>query len=145
MRGWRSWWGWGRSKASPEHLNTGLWGEREAEKLLRRNGYRILGRRVRVGRRDEVDLIARDGQVLVFVEVKTRRNLDFGRPAEAVKRAKRIALSRAAIRYIKRLRKPPRYFRFDVVEVVGRKATGADDVRHIKDAFPLDGRYRSPC
>ena len=87
------------------NLAAGLWGEEQAAKFLEGRGYRILGRRVRVGRRDEIDLVARAGETLVFVEVKTRRGEDFGRPAEAVDRDKRRALSRAAIRYLRRLRR----------------------------------------
>jgi putative endonuclease len=124
------------------HLRTGQWGEQQARKALRKKGYRILGHRVRVGRRDELDLVARDGEVLVFVEVKTRASEDFGRPRSAVNRAKRAKLSRAATRYLKRLRERPPYFRFDVVEVVGRQDEGTPEVRHIENAFTLDPRYR---
>ena len=49
-----------------KHLDTGLWGERVAAKALRKKGYRILGCRVRVGTRDEIDVVARDGKTLVF-------------------------------------------------------------------------------
>ena len=140
------WWNriWGRAKGDdlPGHLRTGLWGEQEAETLLKGKGYRILGRRVRVGRRDEIDLIARDDSSLVFVEVKTRRNADFGRPGDAVAREKQRTLSRAALRYMNRLNPRPDYFRFDVVEVIGNEETGADEIRHVEGAFPMDSRYR---
>jgi len=126
------------------HLRTGRWGEREAERFLRGLRYRILGRRVKVGARDELDLVARDGDTLVFVEVKTRAREDFGRPITAVDRRKRRTLSRAAVRYLKSLKRPPRYFRFDVVEVVGARGQPAPRVRHIPDAFPLDPRYVVP-
>ncbi|MDP2991221.1 MAG: YraN family protein, partial [Kiritimatiellota bacterium] len=69
--------------ATAERPSTGPWGEAQAERTLRQKGYAILGRRVRVGRRDELDLVARDGEVLVFVEVKTRKAEMFGRPGEA--------------------------------------------------------------
>ncbi len=124
---------------------SGEWGERAAEQFLRRAGYRILGRRVRVGWRGELDLVARDGAVLVFVEVKTRRGERFGRPAAAVGGAKRRVLSRTAVRYLQRLREAPRVFRFDVVEVVGAPGDPAPPVvRHLPNAFPLDRRYRVP-
>jgi putative endonuclease len=125
--------------------DSGLWGERQAEALLRRKGFRVLGRRVRVGRRDEIDLLARDGDVLVFVEVKTRAREAYGRPASAVHAHKRRVLSRAAVRYIKTLGRRQVLFRFDVVEVVGAPG-GADPVlRHIANAFPLDARYTLPA
>lgn len=134
---WR-FWPWKR--AAPD---AGRWGEELAESLLRRKGYRILGRRVRVGRRDELDLVARHGAVLVFVEVKTRGGTDFGRPASAVGPRKRHALSRGALHYLRQLRERPDYFRFDVVEVIGRQGEGRPDLRHIENAFPLDRCYRA--
>lgn len=129
----------------PLHLRTGEWGERIAAKELKQKGFKILGKRVRIGTRDEIDLVARDGEALVFVEVKTRKSEKFGRPASSVDRAKRRTLSRAAVRYIKRLKDPRVCFRFDVVEVVGE----IDDpnppiIRHIENAFPLDRRYSLP-
>jgi len=133
--------------ASPddaERPSAGLWGESQAERALRQKGYSILGRRVRVGRRDELDLVARDGEVLVFVEVKTRKAETFGRPATAVNHAKRHYLSRAAVRYLKQLRQPPDAFRFDVVEVIGTADAPAPLIRHIENAFPLDRCYRVP-
>jgi putative endonuclease len=135
---------WGGAAEEPEHLRTGRWGEKQAEHYLRRRGFRILGRRVRVGRRDELDLVARDRDCLVFVEVKTRGDEAFGRPAAAVDRKKRHALSRAAIRYMLKLREKPCHFRFDVVEVVGSRDEGAPAVRHIRGAFSLNSRYRVP-
>jgi len=131
-----------RRRPTTRHLAAGLWGEQRAARLLRRTGYRIVGRRVRVGRRDEIDIIAARGPVLVFVEVKTRHNEDFGRPIAAVGHAKQRALSRAAIRYLGRLRHKPDYFRFDVIEVVGAADEPAPLVRHIENAFTLDPRYR---
>ena len=126
------------------HLKTGEWGEKEAERLLKQKKYRILGRRVRVGTRDEIDLVARVDDTLVFVEVKTRASESFGRPAAAVDANKRRLLSRAAVRYLKMLKHPPSFLRFDVVEVVGRMDEGAPRIHHIEDAFTLDSRYELP-
>jgi putative endonuclease len=124
-----------------DHLATGKWGEKVAERLLKKTGYRILGRRVRIGTRDEIDLVARDGQVLVFVEVKTRKAEDYGRPATAVDREKRHVTSRAAVRYLKRVGNPRVCFRFDVVEVVGTTDDANPVVRHIRNAFTMDRMY----
>ncbi len=131
-----------RRKRQPHHLRQGEWGERQAERILRRKGYRLIGRRVRVGRRDEIDLIARDGDVLVFVEVKTRADERFGSPAAAVDRRKRRLLSRAAIRYINHLKRPPDFVRFDIVEVIGCEGAARPVIRHIPGAFTLEGHYR---
>ncbi|MCX7590467.1 MAG: YraN family protein [Kiritimatiellae bacterium] len=126
------------------HLEVGEWGEKTAESFLIRKGYRVLGRRVRVGRREEVDLVVLDGHTVVFVEIKTRAGEAFGRPVAAVDRAKRRTLSRAAIRFLKRLRNPPVYFRFDVVEVIGTPEIARPVIRHIENAFPLDHAYTLP-
>lgn len=124
--------------------DTGEWGEAIAARELERRGWKILGRRVRVGPHDEIDLLARDGDVLVFVEVKTRSSEDFGRPFASVDRRKRHALSRAAIRYLKKVAREPVYFRFDVVEVIGRQGEGSPVTRLITNAFQLDRCYTLP-
>jgi putative endonuclease len=124
--------------------DTGEWGESQAARQLEDKGYKILGRRVRVGRRDEIDLVARHGAVLVFVEVKTRRSENFGRPSASVDRGKRHALSRAAVRYLQRLADPRIAFRFDVVEVIGECRGPNPVIRHIENAFNLERRYMLP-
>ena len=123
---------------------TGIWGEKEAERLLKSKGYKILGWRVRIGDRDELDLVARDGEVLVFVEVKTRSSQDFGRPASAVDKAKRHTMSRAAVRYLKQIKYPRVNFRFDVIEVTGSGGDGDPEINHIENAFTLDRCYSIP-
>ncbi len=119
------------------HLATGARGERQAEKFLKKAGLKMVARNVRVGR-DELDLIAREGDTLVFVEVKTRANETFGRPVSAVNAAKRRNLSRAAVRFMQTRKLRPPYIRFDVVEVIGEEP----QIRHIQNAFSLEGGYR---
>ena len=134
---------WRRNAPDAPDEDSGAWGEAQAARYLRGKGFRVLGRRVRVGDRDELDLVCRDGEVLVFVEVKTRGGEDFGRPASAVDAKKRHVMSRAAVRYLKKLRYPRIYYRFDVVEVVGHPG-GEPAIRHIESAFVLDPHYRPP-
>ncbi|MFO7870069.1 MAG: YraN family protein [Kiritimatiellia bacterium] len=129
---------------SRDTREAGEWGEDVAVAALRKKGFRIVGRQVRLARRDELDIVARDGDSLVFVEVKTRKNEDFGRPVEAVDRRKRHVLSRAAVRYLKRMKNPHVCFRFDVVEVIGQPFTENPVVNHIENAFSLDRRYSLP-
>ncbi len=124
-------------------LRAGEWGERQAEKFLAQKGLKIL-RRVRFGKRDELDLVARAGNVLVFVEVKTRATEDFGRAISAVDAKKRKALSRAAVHYLRRLNPKPDYFRFDVVEVIGKEQGDPPEIRHIENVFTADARYTLP-
>jgi len=129
----------------PDHLRAGLWGERIAERALRHKGYRILGRRVRFGPREELDLVARDGNDLVFVEVKTRASEDYGRPIDAVSPDKQRLLVRAAWGYLRRLgKRRPEYIRFDVVEVIGRAEDGEPTVNHIENAFSPGPELRLP-
>ena len=95
----------------------GLAGEAAAESRLRRDGLEIVDRGYRA-RCGEIDLIALDGPVVVFVEVKTRTGVAFGRPAEAVTPDKRRRIARAASVFLARSGWSDRPCRFDVVEVV---------------------------
>ena len=135
-----------KAAAGPESHRAGAWGEQVAADALVAKGYRILGRNVRFGSRCELDLIARapDPETLVFVEVKTRRSEDFGRPMSAVDRGKRRALGRAAVRYLRRVKAKPAHIRFDVVEVVGAPDGDAPAVRHVESAFSPGPGYRLP-
>ena len=115
----------------------GARGEKAAAKHLRRHGYKILTRNFRSGKA-EVDLIARDKDWLVFVEVKTRQTEEFGAPSEAVQLEKQRNLSKAALDYLRQLGNPRIHFRFDIVEVVQRPdSKKPDDVRLIRNAFDL--------
>lgn len=117
---------------------TGWWGERVAERFLRRKGWKALGRNVRFGGRMELDLVMRQPRppVLVFVEVKTRRSEAWGRPADAVDAEKRRAAGRAGAKYRRALgARAPRHWRYDVVEVVGEPGAKAPLVRHIEGAW----------
>ena len=76
--------------------------------------------------------------------MKTRRNENYGRPFSAVDRAKRRALGRAAVRYLRRVKAKPALIRFDVVEVVGAPDGPPPVVRHVESAFSLGPGYRLP-
>ena len=109
-------------------------GEAAAERWLRRAGFAIVARGFRA-RCGEIDLIARDGALVVFVEVKTRTSDAFGRPAESVTARKRGRIARVASAFLARSGWAERACRFDVVEVV---PVGAGwRVKHIPDAFRL--------
>lgn len=127
--------------AEADHIQAGKWGEKKAAAFLRKKGYRILGQRVRVGRRDEIDLVARQKNALVFVEVKTRSSLSVFRPSAAVDKRKQKALTRAAATYLSKLRKKPELTRFDVIEVIGTPGT-EPEIHHLEQAFRM-GQYRS--
>ena len=114
------------------------WKGRNAEEAvaehLRRAGYRIVQRnwRHRIG---EIDLIAARDDVLVFVEVKARRDESFGSGAEAVSATKRKRLAGLAQLYLRSLREQPQACRFDIAEV-GLDAAGfVRSIRLIENAF----------
>ncbi|MFB3921999.1 MAG: YraN family protein [Terriglobia bacterium] len=119
----------------PEHLKTGERGETLAYWFLRQAGYIIVARnrRARSGA-GELDLVGWDGPVLAFVEVKTRTSDEAGPPEEAVTRSKQKRVARAAKEYLRRLRKQPAAFRFDIVSVFWDSQEGYK-VKLIKDAF----------
>ncbi|VGO12739.1 hypothetical protein PDESU_01293 [Pontiella desulfatans] len=124
------------------HLKSGRWGEQQAARLLKSKGWKIVGERVRVGKHDEIDIIAEDAPALVFVEVKTRKNETYGRPFSAVNTEKKKRLSRAAVAYLKKKKIKPDYIRFDVVEVIGEPDGDAPEIRHIENAFQLNSSYK---
>ncbi len=115
------------------HIRLGRRGEEAAGHHLESHGYRILERRYRT-RAGEIDFIALDGATLVFIEVKTRSSLAFGRPAEAVGPIKRARLAAAASLYLAYRGGPDRPCRFDVVEVL-EPPGGTLRIRLIRDAF----------
>ncbi len=120
-----------------EHLTTGRYGEEEAYFYLRRNGYVMVARNYRSPRRrGEVDLIGWDGDVLCFVEVKTRTTRDV-KPAEAaVDAPKQRELAAMAREYLHRMPAPPVH-RFDVVSVYCEKRDAPPDITLFKNAFHL--------
>jgi|SRR5690606_2345912 TIGR00252 family protein len=114
-------------------IEIGQNGEREAVKLLQRQGYLILHQNWRY-KNLEVDIIARDSDILVFVEVKTRTGTAHGMPYEFVDAAKQAKLTRAANRYIA-IHKYGGEIRFDVVSILYSEKEGIYRSRLIKDAF----------
>jgi putative endonuclease len=127
-------------KSSPEHLRRGRLGEQAAKNYLRRDGLKFLTANFRSAR-GEIDLIFRDEDCLVFVEVKSRSSEDWTRPAAAVNARKRRLLSQTALDYLRRLKNPAVKIRFDIVEVL--LADGdVREVRHLPNTFALARPYR---
>ncbi len=115
-----------------QHLITGQRGEALAAAFLERKGMRIVERNWRY-RRAEIDLIAEDGAVLVFVEVKTRASDAFGRPEAFVTPRKVTLLSAAAQAYMEAIDYEWEV-RFDIVSVLLPNATDYR-IEHFPDAF----------
>jgi putative endonuclease len=111
-------------------------GERAAARHLRGRGFRVITRGYRTSR-GEIDLIARDRDTLVFVEVKTRRS---GQPAEAVTPEKERRLTLAALHFLKKYRLLEQRCRFDVVAVTWPQSGSAPSIEHFVNAFEPPGR-----
>lgn len=111
----------------------GAAGERAAERFLKKKRFRMVKRNYTcpVG---EIDLVALDGQTIVFVEVKTRTSRDHADPQDAVNLGKQHRLARAAHYFLRQTRSVGRACRFDIVAVCGE--TGARlEIEHIPNAF----------
>lgn len=121
-----------RRRTSSTAVVVGSGGERAAADFLTSRGYHILERNFRC-RGGEVDLIALDGGVLVFVEVKVRRTLARGAPIEAVNATKQARVRRAAQEYLTFSGRVFHRIRFDVISVM--KTTKNTDITHLKAAF----------
>ena len=101
-----------------DHLAIGELGEKIARAHLRSIGRRILYCNFRAPRGGELDIVARDGETLSFVEVKTRTSEKFGRPLDAVNKKKQQLMQRGANEWLRLLGTRNIAWRFDVVEVV---------------------------
>lgn len=106
----------------------GMSGEALAQSFLMKKKYSILevNYRVKFG---EIDIIAKDGKTIVFVEVKKRQTLQFGRPIEAVDNRKVQIIKKVAEVYLMMKHIPYADVRFDVIEIVG------DQINHVENAF----------
>jgi len=113
-------------------------GEREAVRYVRGLGWRILARKHR-NRLGEIDLIAQDGDTIVFIEVKTRRSNAAGRPEDAITPAKQKQLTGAALAFLKKHRLLERRARFDVISIVWPDMSAAPEIEHFRNAFPPVG------
>lgn len=113
------------------HNEVGVWGEEQAARYLQQKGYTIIEHDWKSGHKD-IDLIALDGETVVFVEVKTRRNRVFGEPEDAVNYAKMKNLRAAFNHYIK-YKCIDKNTRFDIVSVIGTPDGGLTDITHFED------------
>lgn len=114
----------------------GRLGEDLAVKFLQREKRKILYRNYRGPHRGEVDIVCRHGQVLAFVEVKTRTTTAFGRPADAVNPEKQRLIQRGAAEWLRLLGNPQIVFRFDIAEVLLVEGV-VPGINIIENAFQL--------
>jgi len=121
--------------ASEARRVLGRRGEDEAVRYLKARGYRILARGFRM-LRGEVDIIARQGETIVFVEVRTRRRTEFGSPLESVTGPKQDQVRKIALAFLQKngLSEERTACRFDVLSVVWSEGRGAA-LTHVENAF----------
>lgn len=123
------------------YQSLGARGERIAARYLRRRGYHILETRAR-NVYGEVDIIAVDRRSLVFVEVKTRKSLSAGHPAEAVTEGKQRRITRSALAYLKHHNLLHHASRFDVIAVLWPPRRRWPEVIHYQNAFTASDRFQ---
>lgn len=115
----------------------GLRGERAAAKYLKRQGYKIVARSQQAWG-GEIDLVAVDGQTVVFVEVKTRQSQQAGQPFEAVDADKQRRLTRLALGWLRHHGLLEYPARFDIVSITWAQA-GKPSIEHLRSAFEATG------
>ncbi len=128
------------NKAKPEALRRGDLGERAAKDHLQKLGLKYLAANFTAGR-GEIDLIFRDDDCLVFIEVKARQGGGWSRPSKFVNARKRLLLTKCAFDYLRLLKNPPVKIRFDIVEVI-LSGESVVEVRHLPNTFTLTAPYR---
>jgi putative endonuclease len=127
-------------KAQPEHLRRGVIGERAAKKFLKQQGLKFLAANFRSDR-GEIDLVFRDGDCLVFAEVKTRSSEEWSRPAAAVNAERRRRLSLCALDYLRLIKNPAVKIRFDIVEILLAEGK-VREIRHLPNTFSMSAPFR---
>ncbi|QSH40153.1 YraN family protein [Lentisphaerota bacterium ZTH] len=119
--------------ARARHLRLGRTGENIAVRLLRSKHLDLLCRNYKV-KAGEIDIITRDGEILTFVEVKTRRLSTRSRPAAGLRFKQKRRIHKAAMNYLRHINRPEVIYRFDLIEVIiGR--SGPVEVRHWPEHF----------
>jgi putative endonuclease len=122
-------------KNTGPNQRTGLQGEELAVGFLVKKGYTVLERNYRC-KGGEVDIVARDGKTVVFVEVKTRRTLSYGVPQLAVTSFKQRQIMKASLTWISSHRSHETPARFDVIAIT-LQSSGDPSIEHIQNAFDL--------
>ena len=135
IKAWRA-----KQEELPLAHQHGQLGERAARKHLRKLGLKYLTANFK-SNRGEIDLVFRDKDCLVFVEVKARSSEDWVRPAAYVNARKRKLLSQTALDYLKLIKYPEVKIRFDIVEVLLADGN-VREIRHLPNSFPMEKPYR---
>ncbi|MCM8799735.1 MAG: YraN family protein [Candidatus Omnitrophica bacterium] len=120
------------------NLSLGLRGEESAVDFLKKNGFKILERNFRTNF-GQIDIIAKEKNEICFIEVKTRKNFNFGLPQEAVSITKKKRIAKVALAYLKEKRLLNKKVRFDVVSILWDG--NIPKIELIRDAFEVEEAY----
>lgn len=112
--------------------------EEKACEYLEKKKFKIIERNFSI-RSGEIDIVAMDGKWVVFVEVKRRKNTEYGYPFEFVNKAKQRRIIKAALFYIKKNNIKQENIRFDIVSITDKN--GREEFEHIENAFDCEGYY----
>lgn len=112
-----------------DNAETGIKGEIFAQKYIEGIGYKTIANNINYPNVGEIDIIAMDGQTMVFLEVRTRADNMFGHPFETVTKAKQRKIIAASRRYIMENKPKCMYFRYDIIAVIH------DNIEHLQNAF----------
>jgi putative endonuclease len=123
---------------SEAHLEFARLGERQAADFLKANGYKIIARNYKT-KFGEIDIVAKEKETIVFVEVKARHSDRFGGPEAAINRFKQGQISKAALFFLKDNGLLENKARFDIVSIRYREKL--PQINLIRNAFDLDGKY----
>ena len=130
---------WNARRGPPQPL--GLRGENAAARFLRRKRYKIVARQDRV-KLGEIDLVAVEGETVVFVEVKTRTDWHTGHPTEAITPEKQRRITGAALAFLRSHDLLEYAARFDVIAVTWPKDATSPKIEHYEDAFEPTGNWQ---
>lgn len=112
---------------------TGKYGEDIAAKFLQKSGYKILERNFRYSRLCEIDIIAKEKDTIVFVEVKTRTTTAFGHPFEAITKSKLLNVFKAGLFYLQNTQEQHKNYRIDIISVIGNLNDNTPKIEHLKN------------
>lgn len=113
-----------------DNFETGQKGEEIASKYLIKKGYKIIARNWHYSKNAEIDIIAEEKNCLVFIEVKTRKTLNFGHPFEAITSKKIQKIHKAILAYLATCEKEYKSYRFDGIAIIG---INNPEIEHLKN------------
>lgn len=109
----------------------GQFGEEHAQNFLKKMGWKILATNYHYSRFAEIDIIAKDKDVIVFVEVKTRSTTAFGHPFEAVSKSKLQNIFKAGLAYLQTTKESYKSYRIDIISVIGKENPKVEHLKNI--------------